>query len=61
MKILNQIGKVELHSDLNNQFVVRDGAKADPFEDDLININGSSSYILDSYLLGDVNGSWEQI
>ena len=61
MKILNQIGKVELHSDLNSQFVVRDGSKADPFEDDLININGSSSYILDSYLLGDVNGSWEQI
>ena len=58
MKILKIIGQVEKHSDLTRQFVVRDSTTSDPFSDTTINIISGSSYSLNSYLLGDVDGSW---
>ena len=58
MKILKIIGGIENHSDLSNQFVVRDSTTSDPFSNTLVNLNTGSSYSLNSYLLGDVDGSW---
>ena len=59
MKILNQIGKIESHSDLPSQFVLRDSKEADPFTNNTFKIESPSALILDSYLLGDVNGSYK--
>ena len=44
MKILKIIGQVEKHSDLTNQFVVRDSTSSDPFSDINLNLNSGSSY-----------------
>ena len=58
MKILKIIGQVEKHADLSNQFVVRDSSLSDPFTSKVVSFKSGSSYSLDSYLLGDVDGSW---
>jgi hypothetical protein len=58
MKILKIIGKIEQHAALSNQFVVRDNSQSDPFTNNMVEFNKGSSYSLDSYLLGDVDGSW---
>ena len=59
MKILNLIGKVESHSDLSNQFVLRNAQITDQTSDaaKLLDIGGGS-LTLNSYLLGDVNGDY---
>ena len=57
MSILKIIGGVIKHSDLSNQFVLRNNSETDPFTNNTFKIESPSSLTLDSYLLGDADGN----
>ena len=59
MSILKIIGGVNKHSDLSNQFVLRNNSESDPFTNNTFKIESPSSLTLDSYLLGDADGNYK--
>ncbi len=55
--MLKMIGSVKKHSDLGDQFVIRDSQASDPFTSPTFDVGGGS-LTLNSFLLGDVDGSY---
>ena len=57
MSILKIIGGITNHSDLQDQFVLRDSNSSDPFSSATFDVGGGSLN-LNCFLLGDVDGSY---
>ena len=57
MAIAKIMGGLTKHEDLDDQFVLRDASASDPFANPTFDVGGGS-LTLNSYLLGDVDGSF---
>ena len=58
LAIAKIMGGLTKHEDLGDQFVLRDNAQSDPFTVNQFEVEAPSALTLDSYLLGDVDGSF---
>ena len=52
------IGGFKSHESLGNQFEIRNSDTEDNFNNSSISIKTGSSYLLDSILIGDIDGSY---